>query len=82
MMDDDDAKTVRELVDRIRPILAGHHVGIQAAVLADLLALWLVGWAPQKRMQALKTHLDVVWPLVKMNDKIMYGERGHPSLNA
>ena len=34
---------VTELVEAIRPLLAGRPPEIQAAVLADLLAIWLAG---------------------------------------
>jgi hypothetical protein len=35
-------QTVCRLIDQIRPLLAGHRPGIQAAVLADLLAIFAV----------------------------------------
>ena len=82
MADVRDAELVKEAVDRIKPILAGHSADIQGTVLADLLAIWLAGWRPNIREEALKVHLKNVWQLVQMNDKILYGGRGHPGLNA
>lgn len=37
----DPHRRIADLVDRIKPILAGEEVRIQGAVLADLLAIWL-----------------------------------------
>ena len=38
-----------ELIERIKPILAGHDPSIQSTVLADLLSMWVVGHAPPLR---------------------------------
>ena len=74
-----EAKLVEAIVDFIKPHLAGHLPEIQGAVLADLLAIWLAGHAPGIREEILALHLDAVRDLIPVNEKILFGERGHPA---
>jgi hypothetical protein len=70
---------VTELVEAIRPLLAGRPPEIQAAVLADLLAIWLAGHQVEGdiaatravRSELLAQHLCAVRCLVEFNAKIM-----------
>lgn len=58
---------VMELVEQIKPILAGKHPSIQGAALADCLAIWLAGYYPKEmRDNLLKMHLEHVAELVEL----------------
>jgi hypothetical protein len=49
-----------DLVDRIKPLLAGHDAAIQGTALAELLALQLAGHYPELRDEAcggISTHV-------------------------
>jgi hypothetical protein len=67
-----DARRVHELVDRIKPILAGEAPNVQGAVLADLLAMWLAGHVimgdpketEKMRERALEIHIATVRALI------------------
>jgi hypothetical protein len=84
MSDHPTANPVQMIVDRIEPLLAGHHPGIQGAALADPLATWLAGHVirddPIKtdalRERLLTVHLDCVRKLVPVNAAIIHGEDG------
>lgn len=62
-----DQKLVGEIVERIRPLLAGHHPAVQSAVVADLLAMWLAGHEHDIREALLDSHLGLVRELVPVN---------------
>jgi hypothetical protein len=74
-----DAHQVREIVERIIPILAGWPSAIQGAALADCLAIWLAGHhiegdpdeTQKLRAELLSAHLILVRALATVNDKIM-----------
>lgn len=63
-------------------LLDGHPSDIQAAVLADLLAIWLVGHivpgnpaeTQATREHLLKLHLEAVRTLIPFNAARIYGE--------
>jgi hypothetical protein len=73
-MDDDDIidrlwedygkATASELKERIAKILAGKHPGIQGVVLAELLALWVVGHPDVMRETLLNFHIKAVRELI------------------
>jgi hypothetical protein len=69
-----DVKAVNDIVDRIRPILAGHSPGTQGAVLADLLATFLSGFEGKDqeefRDSVLTAHIMTVRSLVHAHDEI------------
>jgi hypothetical protein len=73
------AEDVGVLVERIKPILAGHDPELQGAVLADLLAMWLVGHPPIVRESVLRIHIQFARDLVAPNEKLMFGDKGYPS---
>jgi hypothetical protein len=62
-----DPNAVAKVVDRVCPILAGHHPGIQGAALADLLAIWLAGHPPEVREGLLTFHIAQVRQLIAVN---------------
>jgi hypothetical protein len=62
---------VRELVERMRPILAGHHPAAQGAALADMLAMWLAGHEASLREPLLNAHVVAVRRLVPVNVEAM-----------
>ena len=75
-----DAMTLsREISLKLQPMLKGHPPQLQGAVLADLLAIFLAGHAPQIREEILRVHLEQMRPLIDVNEKIIFGGKGHPS---
>jgi hypothetical protein len=72
-------REVVAIVERIRPLLAGHSPDVQGAALADLLGLWLAGhhvagnrratWA--MRDELLDEHCIAVRELTSLNAKIL-----------
>jgi hypothetical protein len=65
-----------QIIDAIRPLLAGKEPAIQGAALADLLATWLAGHfadtpaaTSQLRAQLLKEHITVVRELIPENER-------------
>ena len=74
-MMDRSAKHVLELVERIKPILAGQDPSEQGAVLAELLSLWLAGHRPPALREAiLAHHIEAVLALTKINAHALHGE--------
>jgi hypothetical protein len=69
---------IDSLVNRIKPLLAGKDPGVQGAVLADLLSMWIAGHPDFIREEMLTQHVDAVRALVPVNEKIMFGPAGHP----
>ena len=69
----------REISLKLQPMLKGHPPELQGAVLADLLAIFLVGHAPQIREEILRVHLQAMRPLIAVNEKIIFGGKGHPA---
>lgn len=69
----------QELADQIKPILAHNDPSIQSATLADLLAMWVAGHAPELREEVLDMHIRLVRDLVPINEEMMFGEAGHPA---
>jgi MoxR-like ATPase len=76
---EEQAEEVVELVEQIRPLLAGRSPEVQSAVLADLLALWLAGHQAldaagataidKVRAQLLQNHMELVLSLIPINEK-------------
>ena len=71
-----DTEHVAQLIRRIRPILAGQPSPVQGAVIADLLATWLVGHidsssktrTEEMRRKLLKVSTAMVRELVSIYD--------------
>jgi len=78
MKDPLEAKIVEALVKAISAELAGHPPEIQGVVLADLLAMFLVGHvgrdAPAAREKILRLHIATVRKLIPINEKAI-GDR-------
>jgi hypothetical protein len=72
------AHEVQAVVALIRPLLAGRAAEVQDLVLVDLLATFLAGHHPGLRETILELHIKAVRGLVEINEKIMFGEHGHP----
>lgn len=78
-------RTVIDLLDRIGPLLHGHHPDVQGAVLADLLAMWLAGHFVERggaqqteryREELLQFHIEAVRKLIPANEAmILRGEQ-------
>ena len=67
---------VAELVEAIRPLLAGFPAPVQGAVLADLLAIWLAGHfgsdaakTAEIREMLLEAHNETVRRLIPENEE-------------
>jgi hypothetical protein len=72
------SKRASAIVEMIKPMLADQRPDIQSAVLADLLAIWLAGHAPQVREEVLAIHLKLMRPMIAVNERMIFGEQGHP----
>lgn len=68
----------KEISLKLQPMLKGRDPGIQGAVLADLTAIWLAGWPPAAREELLDMHVQKIRELIPVNEKIIFGEKGHP----
>ena len=68
---------VWEIIEKVGPMLKGRSAGIQGAVLADLLAMWLAGhWVERSveetralRERILRMHVEKVWEMVEVDGK-------------
>lgn len=78
------AAEVVRVVERIRPLLAGHQPEVQGAALADLLATWLAGHvvpSDREATEALRERLlapllDTVRALVPVNEAMLRERHG------
>lgn len=76
------AAEARQIVERVRPLLAGRPPQVQGAVLADLLAMWLAGHifrgnpgeTDALREKLLESHLDLVRRLIPVNAASIHGQ--------
>lgn len=70
-------KEMKDVSNQIKPILAGHPPEIQAAVLADLMAMWLAGHQgppdeiEEFRNKILDAHITLIRRLVPINEKMI-----------
>lgn len=76
--DDDTLDGFAVLAKRLREALAGKDPEIQGAALADMVSMWVAGHPPFVREQVLESWLEVMRRLIEVNDKIMFGDKGHP----
>lgn len=70
---------LREIEERIKPLLAGHPPELQGAVLADLISLWLAGHAPSIRKEILDGLVGLIHALTPVNEMLLFGPGGHPN---
>jgi hypothetical protein len=77
-MTDPRAHEAERISREIRPLLAGRDPGVQSAILADLLSIWVVGHHPLIREQALRDHVALVEQLVPASEQEIFGKTGHP----
>lgn len=73
------ALEVEAVTKAIKPLLAGRGAEVQGAVLADLLAYWLAGHAPQLRESMLELHIEAVKAYTPINEDELFGSLGHPA---
>jgi hypothetical protein len=71
-------KAVKRLARRMEPLLASKPPELQGAVLADLVATWLVSFPNQMRADLLAMHMRYVIEFIPVNEHIAYGDAGHP----
>jgi hypothetical protein len=77
------ADEIGPIVERIRPLLAGHSPEVQGAVLADLLAIFLAAHGvddPDPAVEALREeilrlHIDAVRALIPINVAMLAEQR-------
>jgi len=74
-----EAKTAAELVERIKPLLAGEGPGVQGAVLLDLVSIWLACHHPDIRGDVFREWLRVLPSMTKISEKMLFGEEGFPT---
>jgi hypothetical protein len=77
-LDDLDAMVALQVIEIIRPFLAGRDPAVQSAILADLLAQWVAGHHPLARTARLADHIDLVMALVPICESQQFGDAGHP----
>ncbi|WP_245498854.1 hypothetical protein [Rhizobium ruizarguesonis] len=75
----DDMKEIEAIVEAIKPHLAGHPAELQGAAIADLMAIFLAGMAPEMREEAIEFHVDLVRQLIPVEESIAFGAAGHPA---
>jgi hypothetical protein len=73
-----EGKLHERLVAEIKAKLYGNEPAIQSSVLAELLAIYLVGFARPHREEVLNDHVAFVRQLVPVVEGIAYGGAGHP----
>ena len=80
MTDDSEAQAheVSDLVEQIKPFLAGRDPSVQGAVLCDLLSLWLAGHSPTIRKAMFAMHFRAVEEMIPVSEKQLFGAHGHP----
>lgn len=71
-------KATKRLSRKLYPLLANKPPEMQGAVLADLVATWLVGFPNQLRADLLAMHMRYVIEFIPVNEAIAHGARGHP----
>jgi len=72
------ATEIEGLVKKIAPMLGGRNPAVQSAVLADLLAIWLIGFPKQEREHHLQDICTLIRNLIPVNETEYFGEAGHP----
>jgi len=65
-----------EIVEKIKPLLAGKHPGVQGVVVANLLAIWLAGHHPDAGGQLLANHMKAVGELIPVYRRLFGTEHG------
>lgn len=68
------AETMREideLVNKIKPLLAGKGGGVQSLALAELTALWLLGLRPDLREAALDNWITYLRETMKVTEQFL-----------
>jgi hypothetical protein len=66
------------IVAAIKPLLAGHDLGIQGAALAELLALFVAGHPPALRDEILGMHVSSARELVPIAEREIFGDGPRP----
>ena len=64
-------QAVFELVDKVKPLLAGHDPSIQGAVCGELASIWLAGHTPDLRDELLELHLSYVRAMTPINARAL-----------
>jgi len=78
----DYSKQALELVQRIRPLLAGWHSSVQGAALAELTAIWLSGHSvlgdanetQEFRKRLLEGQTKCIWDLLQIHGNGRHSE--------
>jgi hypothetical protein len=64
-----------ELLDRIRPLLGGHHPAVQGYVVADLVAMWIAGHHVDVRDEIRAKQFDFIRELEALHAKVLWRGR-------
>ncbi len=63
-----------DLLDQIRPLLAGHSPPMQGILIVELLAIWLAGHHPSLRNGLLQLQLDTLPDLIELWHERLRGD--------
>jgi hypothetical protein len=67
------------LIHAIAPLLHGKGADLQRAVLADLVARWIVGHHPSHRAHVLARHVQAVRDLIELKEEALSARKsGEP----
>lgn len=70
------AVEVAPLLEKLKPILAGIHPGVQGAALMELTGIWLAGNPPEMRSLLLQMHYDGVRAMAEHVAPQLWGSEG------
>jgi hypothetical protein len=60
--------TTDQIIDEIRPLLAGRSPMTQGAIVAELCAIWLGGHRPEIRNELLDVFIDTAVKMIALHD--------------
>lgn len=75
----DELKIALAIVEKVKPVFAGHPPGATGAALCNLLALWLAGHPPELREGLLSLHIDMTKHMIPIAERELFGDAGHPA---
>lgn len=64
-----------ELIERIRPLLAGHHPAVQGYVVAELVATWIAGHHADVRDEIRAKQFELIRELEELHAKVLWRGR-------
>jgi hypothetical protein len=71
-------KLAKKISRKLHPLFANQGPQIQGAILADLVATWLVGFPKGVRADLLQMHIEYAVRMIPVNEAMLHGDAGHP----